>query len=159
MIIINNKSKKIILEELDEAYRKKAISEEQLELKKKQLDALEAFYDKYRGKHVRATLFQLAKSANGDKMVFDADMKKPIRNNCLITADHFVETNWRCFESGRLLQLDVEATEEQVAKHAEWVKTNQEQAQLEQEVGNEVAQTIKAIGQAAKQKAGKTAKK
>ncbi len=157
MLIIQNKTKDELLEQLDKEYpgvKHRALKE----VRAIQLNELEKLADKYRGKQVNGTLYQLAKSASGDKMVFDPELKKLLRNNCTVEIAHFVETNWKSFESGRLFVLNVEKTEKQIAEFEQMKIASKEREQLESEVGEEVANTIKAIGQAAKQKVGRSKK-
>lgn len=116
--------------------------------KKETVDSLIDFEEQNGGKEVIATLYQLGRTGNG----FDPSMKKLLRNNCLVEQSFFVKTNLSCLEGGKVFVIDEKKTAERNKKAEAWREEQNEKALLEQEVGEEVANTIKAIGQVAKGK-------
>ena len=150
-MIIKNR-KKLYLEQIDREFPK-AAQDEQKQQKIALLNQLEEFEKKYEGQHVRADLMQLAKV---DSNFFDPSVGKALRKNCLVECSHFIETNWKFATAGKLYILDEEATAKNIAGMEEHKAQIAEKAKMESEVGSEVANTIKAIGQAAKAKVAKT---
>lgn len=148
-MIIKNR-KKIYLEQVDKQFPK-AAQDEQKQQKIELLNSLENFEKKYSGQHVRATLMQLQKGENPH--YFDPEYRKVLRNNCLVECSHFIETNWKYDTAGKLYILDEEATEKNIEGMEAHKTSIAEKAALEAEVGEEVANTIKQIGQVAKAKA------
>jgi hypothetical protein len=116
--------------------------------KKAIVNSLIEFEEKNEGKEIVATLYQLGRTGAG----FDPAMKKLLRNNCLVEQSFFVKTNLSALEGGKVFVLDEKKTAERNAKAEAWREEQNEKAMLEQEVGEEVANTIKAIGQVAKGK-------
>lgn len=146
MIIKNQR--KIYLEQIDKEFPK-AAQDEQKQAKLQLLNELEAFEKKYSGHHVRATLMQLGRV---DSNFFDKEVGKVLRKNCLVECTHFIETNWKYATAGKLFILDEKETDKNIAGMEEHKNSVAEKAQLEVEVGAEVANTLKAIGQVAKGK-------
>ena len=116
--------------------------------KKAIVNSLIEFEEQNEGKEIVATLYQLGRTGAG----FDPAMKKLLRNNCLVEQSFFVKTNLSALEGGKVFILDEKKTAERNEKAEAWKAENLEKQLLEQEVGEEVANTIKAIGQVAKGK-------
>lgn len=110
-----------------------------------------AFEEKYRGKSVIATEYQLGRGSNG----FSVKMKELRRNNCLVECEFFVKINLDSITNGRLFVLDEEATEKRLKDSEDFKAKVQETQELESAVGEEVAEAIKAIGKSAKVKVSK----
>lgn len=153
-MIINQKTKLGLIDEINDKFPK-AVHAEQKNMKLTMLEDLEATQNKYQGKMIRATLYQLSRIKKGDIAIFSPEDKKVLRRNCLIEVSEYVRSNWTCLEGGRMYVLDEEATDKNIIEHEEWMKGKQEQEEAEKTVGKNVADAIKGMGAAAKGKTGK----
>lgn len=123
------------------------LPEHKKELAKELLD----FEDKYFGKSVICTEYQLGRNAQG----FSTKMKELRRNNTLTECAFYVQVNFDSISNGRLFIIDEGKTALNLKKQAEFKESQIEKQQLEAEVGDEVANAIKAIGKTAKIKVDK----
>jgi hypothetical protein len=119
--------------------------------KKEIVNSLIEFEEKNEGKEIVATLYQLGRTGAG----FDPEMKKLLRNNCLVEQSFFVKTNLSALEGGKVFVLDEKKTAERTKKSEAWKEEQNAKRLLEQEVGEEVSNVIRNIGKVAKGKVAK----
>jgi hypothetical protein len=121
------------------------------ENKKELAEKLLAFEEKYNGKSVICTEYQLGRDENG----FSIEMKKLRRNNTLTECSFFVQINFDTVTNGRLFVIDEEKTAKHITALQKHKEKQIEKQELEAEVGEEVANAIKTIGKSAKIKVEK----
>ena len=121
---------------------------EERKYKRELADHLLEFEDKYKGKEVICTEYQLGRGTNG----FSLNMKELRRKKAMIECAFYVKTNWDSKSNGRLFILDEAATEKNLLDKEKFKEKQIEAHNMAAEVGEEVANAIKALGKNAKQK-------
>ena len=119
--------------------------------KEELVNSLLEFEEKYQGKSVVCTEYQLGR----DELGFSTEMKKLRRGNAITECAFFVQVNWDSVSNGRLFVIDEAKTEKHINDLKKHKDLQLEKQNLENEVGEDVANAIKAIGKTAKLKTSK----
>lgn len=154
--MIIKQQREAILEDLDRKYAKGSINAKQKQEKISLLEYLEGIEDKYTGKHLKCSLYGLYKNNKGS---YGLEPKLLIRANCLFECEYFIDKQWDYQNNGQFIEIDFEATDKNIIAMEVSRKASEERERLEIEIGIDVAESLKAIGQSAKSRVGRPSKK